>query len=268
MSGLSRLGPDLSGKIIVVTGSASGIGLASARLLSRLGATVIGVDRTENTEGVAAFHRVDLTDPAAIDALVSALPRGIDGLANVAGLPPTRPAADVLKVNLFAVRRLTLGLIPRMNDGAAIANVISLAGNRWATSVEAIRASEEVAMDDPADFMARFGITAEGGRSYFFSKEALVAWTMQNRWTWRTRGIRMNAVSPGPVDTPIYPDFQASLGLRASTAERVMDRHGLPEDIAPVVAFLMSDMSAWLRGVNIPADGGMAAHYLCEQHGL
>ena len=70
---------------------------------------------------------------------------------------------------------------------------------------------------------------------------------MQNRWTWRDRGIRMNSVSPGPVDTPILPDFIETLGERAEEDMRVMDRPGCPSDIAPVVAFLLSDGAGWIR---------------------
>jgi NAD(P)-dependent dehydrogenase (short-subunit alcohol dehydrogenase family) len=260
--------PLLKGKTIVVTGSASGIGLETARVCTRMGARVLGVDLTRRFDHVEEFYRADLSDPRTIDALVDVLPQGIDGLANVAGLPPTAPAEKVLAVNLFGLKRLTLGLIPKLNNGASIVNLASLAGFFWAKSVEAIRASEDVAMDDIPAFAARYGITNEGGRSYFFSKEALVVWTMQNRWTWRDRGIRINAVSPGPVETPILPDFLRTLGARAEEDARTMDRPGKPEDIAPVVAFLLSDMTRWLRGANIPADGGMSSNILCETHGL
>jgi len=109
--------------------------------------------------------------------------------------------------------------------------------------VASIRASAELEFDEVDDFVRQHDAGAEGGRSYFFSKEALVAWTLQNRWTWRARGIRMNAVSPGPVDTPILQDFVATLGARAEEDMRVMDRPGTPADIAPVVAFLLSDAS-------------------------
>ncbi len=114
--------------------------------------------------------------------------------------------------------------------------------------------------------MSELGVGAD--RSYRFSKELLVAWTMLNRWTWRDCGIRMNCVSPGPVATPIYPEFVATLKERAMEAERVMDRLGQPMDIAPVIAFLLSDASRWVRGVNLPCDGGMYAHYAQRMHGL
>jgi NAD(P)-dependent dehydrogenase (short-subunit alcohol dehydrogenase family) len=156
--------------------------------------------------------------------------------------------------------------VPKLGDGASIVNLASLAGLDWAEALPAIRASDALGFDGVEAFCARHGIA--GARSYFFSKEALIAWTHRNRWTWRDRGIRMNAVSPGPVDTPILKDFVATLGARAEEDMAVMDRPGRPEDIAPVVGFLLSDASAWIRGANLPVDGGMYAHVLDRRHGL
>lgn len=258
----------LKGKVIVVTGSASGIGFETARICTAMGATVLGVDVTKRFDHVEEFYRADLSDARTIDALIDVLPSGIDGIANIAGLPPTAPAEKVLRVNLFGLKRLTLGLIPKLNDGASIVNLASLAGFGWPQAVAAIRAAEQADMDDLAGFMQRHDITNAGGRSYFFSKEALIAWTQANRWTWRDRGIRMNSVSPGPVDTPILGDFIETLGARAEEDMRVMDRPGRADDIAPVVAFLLSDMTTWIRGTNIPVDGGMSSNILCEMHGL
>ena len=262
------MGDLVKGKRIVVTGSSSGIGWETARNLSEQGAEVLGVDLNKNFDHVEEFYRADLSDGATIDALLEVLPDGIDGLVNNAGLPPTKPANLLLKVNLIGLKRLTLGLIPKMNDKASIVNVASLAGFGWQNSIEAIKAAETLDFHNVDAFVDRWNVSSEGGRSYFFSKEALVVWTMQNRWTWRDRGIRMNAVSPGPVETPIYDDFLKTLGARAEEDRRVMDRPGKPEDIAPVIMFLLSDMTTWLRGSNIPADGGMASNILCGMHGL
>ena len=258
----------LKGKTLIVTGCASGIGLETARLIKQLGGNVIGVDRTMTTEHVDELYRADLSDPQMIKALVQALPAGTHGIANIAGLPPTAPAEQVLKVNLVGLKAFTLGMIPKLADGAAIVNLASLAGFGWTQQVASIRASEALDFDGVADFVRQHDAGDAGGRSYFFSKEALVAWTLQHRWTWRERGIRMNAVSPGPVDTPILQDFIQTLGARAEEDMRVMDRPGTPADIAPVVAFLLSDLSGWIRGTNIPVDGGMSSHLLCNIHGL
>ena len=78
----------------------------------------------------------------------------------------------------------------------------------------------------------------------------------------------MNAVSPGPVDTPILKDFLETLGERAKEDRTLMERPGLPEDVAPVVIFLLSDMTYWIRGSNIPTDGGMSSHLHCKNNML
>ncbi|MEO7128883.1 MAG: coniferyl-alcohol dehydrogenase [Rhodoferax sp.] len=256
----------LEHKTIIVTGAASGIGAATAALLASCGAEVISVDINRPAAPVGRFIQADLSDKISVDRLVAELPTGAHGLANIAGLPPTRPPEAVLKVNLVGLKYLTTQLVPKLADGAAIVNLASLAGLGWAEAKEAVLASNQLDFDGVAAFCRRYRI--EGARSYFFSKEALIVWTMQNRWTWRSRGIRMNAVSPGPVDTPILKDFIETLGARAEEDMKVMDRPGTPADIAPVVAFLLSDGSAWIRGTNVAVDGGMYSNVQCSMHGL
>lgn len=257
----------LDGKTIIVTGVASGIGAETAKQLKGQGARVIGVDRNTPSVAVDAFHQADLTDEAALDALIETLkPLKADGLANIAGVPPTAPPEVVVTVNLVALKRLTLGLADSLADNAAIVNLASLAGIGWEGEVKKIKAAEGLTHAGVSDFCAEQAITAEN--SYFFTKQAVVAWTHENRWTWRDRGIRMNAVSPGPVDTPILKDFLETLGERAEEDMKIMDRPGRPTDIAPVVAFLLSDGSTWLRGTNIAADGGMRAHIEATSNGL
>lgn len=256
----------LKNKTIIVTGAASGIGAATVQELVAQGAEVIAVDLVRPAASTGRFIQADLSDPADIQRLVAELPSGAHGLANIAGVPPTRPAPQVLKVNLLGLKQLTLQLVPKLADGASIVNLASLAGMGWPQAVPVIRASESLGFDGVEAFCEQHGIA--GARSYFFAKEALIAWTHQQRWAWRARGIRMNAVSPGPVDTPILADFIETLGARAEEDMRVMDRPGRPTDIAPVVAFLLSDAAAWIRGANIPTDGGMHAQLLCSPHGL
>jgi len=184
----------LPGKKIVVTGAASGIGAETVKELKGEGATVVGVDRNP-ADGADHFVRADLSDPASIAHAAAAVGGGIDALCNIAGLPPTRSAAAVLRVNFPGLRAFT----------------------------EVEKYCEAHRVDD--------------ARSYFLSKETLIVWTMLNRWTWRDRGIRMNCVSPGPVQTPILADCIQTLGARAEEDMKVMDRPGTPEDIAPLVAF-------------------------------
>lgn len=255
------------GKKIIVTGAASGIGAETAKQLKALGATVIAIDRNPPTVEVDAFHQVDLMDEAAVDALIDKLkPLKVDGLANIAGVPPTAPPETVVTVNLVALKRLTMGLVGSMADDASIVNLASLAGIGWEGEVARIKAAKELDHAGVASFCKAQEITPDN--SYFFTKQALVAWTHEHRWTWRDRGIRMNAVSPGPVDTPILGDFLETLGERAEEDMRIMDRPGTPTDIAPVVTFLLSGGSVWLRGVNIATDGGMRANIDATSNGL
>ncbi len=230
------------------------------------GAHVIGVDR-DLTEDVDDFFQVDLLEPSSIDDLIRALPGDVDGLCNIAGVAPSRPAAEVLTVNLLALQRLTSGMIPKLTDGASIVHLASMAGNGWRENIEQVTEILSIGWNDVDGFVDRHGLD-NGARSYFLSKEAVIVWTMQNRWTWRERGIRMNCVSPGPVDTPILPDFLEMLGDRAQESVRNMDRHGRPDDVAPVVAFLLTDEAAWFRGANLTPDGGMGAHLALKRFDL
>ncbi len=255
---------DLTGKTVIVTGAASGIGKGSAAEIRRRGATVIGVDRNPAPD-VDEFFAADLSDPEAIDELIEALPEGANGLCNIAGVAPTQPAALVLEVNALAPQRLTLGMVPKLADGASIVNLASMAGNNWRDNIDQVTEFLAVGWDGVAEFVARHDIDGTA-RSYFLSKEAVVVWTMQNRWTWRDRGIRMNAVSPGPIETPILPEFIEMLGERAQESVRNLERMGRPEDVAPTVAFLLSDESVWYRGANLTPDGGMGAHLALKRY--
>ena len=257
---------DLNGKTVIVTGAASGIGLESAKQLQAEGATVVGLDRNEPTAYCDEFVQVDLADPESIKDVVARISGPVDGLCNVAGVPPTAGAELVLKVNVLGLQMLTQELISKMREGASIINVASLAGAGWPNAVDQVKTFQAQAnFDNVKAICDELGV--DDSRSYFFAKEVLIVWTMQNRWTWRDEGIRMNCVSPGPVDTPILADFMASLGERAEK-DKVVDRPGRPEDIAPLIVFMCSSGSNWIRGANIPVDGGLFAHSASEKHGL
>ncbi len=257
----------LQGKRVVVTGAAHGIGAETARALKSMGANVIGVDISAPKDNVDRYVAADLSDASSIKAAVAEIGGGIDGLCNIAGLPPTAGRVPVLRVNFIGLRALTEALLAQLNDGASIVNLASLAGAGWPERSAAIKRFIDTARFDNVEALCdELGIDDRG--SYFFSKEVLICWTMQNRWTWRDRGIRMNCVSPGPVETRILPDFLATLGARAEEDRKMMDRPGRPTDIAPVVAFLLFDGAAWIRGANIPVDGGMYSHISVNKHGL
>ncbi len=111
------------------------------------------------------FYRADLSDRAAIEALVDVLPDGIDGLVNNAGLPPTQPAAKLLAANLVGLKQLTMRMISKLNDGASIVNVASLAGFGWQQLVVAIKAAEALDFAGIDDFVQRRNVSFDGGRS-------------------------------------------------------------------------------------------------------
>lgn len=257
---------DVTGKTVIVTGVASGIGAETAAELARRGAKVVGVDRNRAPE-VDEFYEADLADPASIDRLIEQVPEGADGLCNIAGVPPTAPAEQVLKVNTLGLQRLTLGLVPKLADGASIVNLASMAGGGWRDHLDQITELEATGWDEVSGFVARHEIEGTA-RSYFLSKEAVVVWTMRSRWAWRDRSIRMNAVSPGPIETPILPDFIEVLGDRAQESLRNLERMGQPEDVTPIIVFLLSDDSAWFSGANLTPDGGMGAHLALKRYEL
>lgn len=257
----------LSGKKIVITGVASGIGKQSAKVLKERGAHVIGIDRNETNEYVDQFIQADFMQEASISAAVNSIKGNVDILLNSAGLPPTAPEVNVMTVNFVALRRLTELMVDKINEGGAVINMASLAGVGWPQAIDSCKQFIEKAnFDNVESLCSELGI--DGARSYFFSKEVVIVWNMQNWNTWRDRGIRINSISPGPVDTPILPDFLETLGERAEEDMKIMGRAGTVEDIANVVAFMCSDDSAWINGANIQADGGMNAHVMKQVHGL
>ncbi|MCH7853546.1 MAG: coniferyl-alcohol dehydrogenase [Proteobacteria bacterium] len=257
----------LANKTVVVTGVSSGIGKECAAGLKLAGAHVIGVDRNPCDGDIDRFVAVDLCEPGSISQCIEEIGGNIDALCNIAGLPPTAGRVPVLTANFLGLRHLTLGMIDNLNDDASIVNMASMAGISWSSAVDAVRTIIERADFDNIETVCD-DLQISDARSYFLSKEALLVWTMQNRWTWRSRGVRMNCISPGPVDTPILQDFIASLGERAEDSMAIMDRPGTAQDIAPLLVFMCSDDSQWLRGANIPCDGGMSAHLLLKMADL
>jgi Short-chain alcohol dehydrogenase of unknown specificity len=168
----------LENKTIIITGVSSGIGQETAKQVKAAGAKVIGVDRNAPSIELDGFHQVDLTDEAALDALIEELKSvKADGLANIAGVPPTAPKEVVLTVNLVALKKLTLGLVDSLKDGASIVNLASLAGIGWEGEVAKIKAAEGLTHASVADFCAAHNITAEN--SYFLRNSRLLRGRMQ-----------------------------------------------------------------------------------------
>lgn len=247
------------GQTIVVTGAASGIGraLVDQILDNAPGTTVIAIDRAEFTDPRVTALQCDLADQESIARL--ALPDRIDGLANVAGVPGTAPAATVLAVNTLGLQTLTYRVLDRMSAGSVIVNVASVAAQRNTTvdgqlaRLMSVRDADEVAAwlaDNPIG----------GSAAYDTSKRVLVDWTVMLSAALQPRGIRVVSVSPGPIDTPILADFEASMGSDSiARSAAVVGRHGSAAEPAAAVRFLLSASASWINGIDVPVEGGLLA---------
>ena len=247
---------DMRDKIIGITGLSSGIGAAAARLLTARGARVVGFDRNPPESEVAAFHYLDLSDLKSIETCLSQVTHRLDGLCNVAGVPPTADKATVLKVNFFGLRHFTEQAIDHLHDGAPIVNVASLAGFAWRSNIAVVKAGMAIDFADADGWIADQSV--DGAPSYHLSKELVIAWTLWDCQRWKARGIRMNSVSPGPVATPILADFIQTLGKRAEDDLKV-NRAATPEEIALVIAFLCGTDARWMNGSDVAVDAGAGA---------
>ena len=241
-----------------MTGGASGIGAAVVELLLKIGAIPIVLDLNSPHVDEVEFIAVDLADAASIDAVVARLDDRYDGLCNIAGLPPTAPPEKVIAVNYLGCRLLTAKLSSKLSPGSAIVNLASSAGRGWKENYTALLPL--LAADTPeraAALCTDLGIDEHS--SYFLSKQALIAWTCRDWNKFDRQGLRINCVSPGPVDSPILPDFVEMLGERARFALAAGGRAGKPGEIAPLVGFLLAPESSWIKGTDLAIDGGYGA---------
>jgi NAD(P)-dependent dehydrogenase (short-subunit alcohol dehydrogenase family) len=260
----------LFGKTILVTGTASGIGQRTAELASQLGADVFGIDLHQPDHPAGPLIQADISTPGGVKALVDQLPERIDALCNVAGVSGNKGAAPTLAINYFGLRALTEAMAPRIREGGAVVNVASIAGFGWRTNLERAKAIVDLdGFPDIEKVIADNDIKNEEG--YPLSKELLLVWTMRAAHAdlFKSRSIRVNAVSPGPVETPILAQFRHVLGNeRVNSDIARTGRAGTSSDIAPVIAFLCSDGARWINGINLPVDGGLEASVNAEALGF
>lgn len=246
----------LADKVAIVTGAASGIGRAQARLYASAGAKVVAADR--NSAGVAAIVAeiesdggaalglsVDLSRKDDIASLVAAtLARfgRIDILGNTAGLHDgyvrSLDTSDemwdrVFDVNVKAMFRLTNAVLPGMlaQGHGVIVNVASVSGT----------------------------VAGGGGVAYTASKHAVIGLTKQISFEYGRKGIRINAVCPGMVETGITRDVLADKESKFYKAVQAVPagRHAQPDDIAEVALFLASDAARFMHGAAVLVDGGL-----------
>lgn len=234
----------MSKKYALVTGGAGGMGLATVERLARDGFSVALVDRngplakeeTTRLDGLGlevSCHVLDLTDEAAVRALIRSLPP-LDALVNNAGIFDERKFVEVtnadfrraFEVNLIAAATLTQEAVIKMPDGGRIVNIAS-----------------------------RAYLGARNHPHYVASKAALVGYTRASAMELAPRGILVNAIAPGLIDTPI---------LRALTPDRLAQqlalqptgKAGLPEDVANAVSFFASPSTGFITGQVLFVDGG------------
>lgn len=244
----------LDGKVAVITGGVSGIGLGTVELFVAEGAKVVAADIQDEKgamlekrfEGRVRYAHCDVTSEdeikAALDLAKSAF-GGLDILFNNAGVGSFAATPDlavedwrrVIDIDLTAVFLGCKAAIPLMRErgGGAIVNTASASG-----------------------MAADFSFAA-----YNAAKAGVINYTRAVAIDHARENIRCNAVSPGPVDTPIIAGVNQMPGVREIWDERVpMGRFARAEEIAAVVLFLASDEASYLTGANIPVDGGLTAH--------
>jgi 2-keto-3-deoxy-L-fuconate dehydrogenase len=246
----------VAGKVILVTAAAQGMGRASALALAREGADVIATDIREDLladlSAQSQEHggrpirtqRLDVTDAAAIEALIGALPP-LDVLFNCAGYvhqgtifqTTERDWDTSFDINVRSMFRTIRAALPRMlgNGGGSILNMASVC-----SSVKGV----------PNRFI------------YGTTKAAVIGLTKSIAADYVTQGIRCNCIGPGTVDTPSLHDRMRQLGdldeaRRMFTARQPMGRLASSDEIVPIVVYLASDESAFATGQVFVIDGGM-----------
>jgi NAD(P)-dependent dehydrogenase (short-subunit alcohol dehydrogenase family) len=247
------------GKRVVITGCFSGMGEAAAKLLIDLGAEVHGFDYKDSALPLASFTKVDLRDPASIEAGVNGLGNGkIDALFNCAGLPGggAFPPIDTMKVNFIGLRHLSELILPLMSEGGAIASIASTGGLGWSrripTNMEFVTTKGWQAAVDWCE--ANVDTVAEG---YGFSKEAVIVWTQYIACHTIKKGIRVNCTLPSPTQTPMMATFHASSGKDVvDAASEPLGRYSTPYEQAAPLVWLNSNLATIVNGVVLPVDGG------------
>lgn len=248
---------NFAGKRIIVTGAASGIGHAVAEQLIAQGAEVHSLDRNRPSAAVTRHIDVDLADRSSIDHALTQLDGNYAALLNVAGVPGTAPPNTVFAVNTLAVRHLSENILTRLSPGGSVVVVSSIAGFNWPARLDIIK--ESLATTSFEEGAQWFRDNPQEGNAYNFSKEAATVFALTMGLVFAESGRRINAVMPGPVQTPILVDFESSMGKdNLDGLRELLGRHANADEIARVILFLASDDASWVNGQTLIVDGGAA----------
>jgi NAD(P)-dependent dehydrogenase (short-subunit alcohol dehydrogenase family) len=254
----NQLRDRLTGRVAVVTGAGSGIGLASIRRLAAEGATVVCVDIDVDTGAAAAaevrghFVRADVSNENDVRRLYATVQEGcgrIDIACHNAGISPPQDDS-ILTTDLDTWRRVQEVNLTSVYLGCK--HVIPYMQRQGRGSII-----------NTASFVAMMG-AATSQISYTASKGGVVALSRELGVQFAREGIRVNALCPGPVNTPLLRELFASDPERA--ARRLvhvpMGRFAEPEEIAAAVAFLASDDASFITASTFLVDGGITAAYV------
>ena len=249
------------GKRGVITGAYSGVGAATVELLRELGAReIIALDIKPPTGSIDRFIETNMGDRETIDAAVAAIDGPVDVLFNNAGIAATSAPSLVMQVNYLGLRHLSQALLPQIPKGGAIVNTASIAGGQWPGHLAEIQ--ELLAIDGWDESVAWCESHAElVGDAYAFSKECVQVYTMASSKPSLAAGVRTNSVCPAPIDTPLMPDFKQTMGegVIAWTVENASGAMATAEEIGFTLAFLGSEASRYVNGVNLIVDAGFSA---------
>jgi NAD(P)-dependent dehydrogenase (short-subunit alcohol dehydrogenase family) len=240
----------LTGKVCVITGAAGGIGSATAEVFAREGAAVVGVDLREHSVGELSLS-VDLVSEEAVESLYAQVAERygrVDVLFNNAGISPTDDAS-VLDTTLEAFERV---------QDANLRSVFLCCKH----GIPRLLQSGGGSVINVASFVAVMG-AATSQISYTASKGAVLALSRELGVEFAKRGVRVNALCPGPVDTPLLRELFASDPVQA--ARRMvhvpMGRFAAASEIANAVLFLASDESSYVNASTFMVDGGLSGAY-------
>ncbi len=240
---------------IAITGSASGIGAATAAVLRAAGHDIIGIDLAD------ADLTGDLTDAAVRAGIVDqVLERGggaLDGLVLCAGVGPQVPdPMRIVEINYRSTVAVLDALLPALRQGKTPAAVVvsSVASTHLAWTQNPIATGTE------AEAFASAGDYA-GSYAYAASKNAVTVAVRRRAAEWGAAGVRLNAVAPGSVETPLLraglDDPRYGEAIRNFTSP--VGRNGRPEEIADLIAYLLSPRAGFIHGAQFVIDGGTDA---------